>query len=80
MSTNYRDDRPSRWPPDFATWPRDEQVNVVCARMKRAGLIREMLNMADVPTEGRDIHEDSRMTKKELAAIYLAIQGVNHDG
>lgn len=75
----YREEPPSRWPANFDSWPRDEQVNVVCRRMKRAGLIREMLNMAEVEMRDEEIHEDSRLTKKELAAIYLAIQGVGHE-
>jgi hypothetical protein len=80
MSYEYRDDRPSRWPPDFGSWPRVQQINVVSRRMTREGLIKEMLNMADLPTDGQEFDKDRKLTKKELSAIYLAIQGVEHDG
>jgi hypothetical protein len=78
MSYDYRDDRPSRWPANFESWPRVQQVNVVSRRMTRAGLIREMLNMADLPAD--EVDKDTKLTKEQLAAIYLAIQRVDHDG
>jgi len=75
---NYRDDPPDRWPPDFATWPLDAQIKQVAMRMTRKGLIDELLTRAQLPHDQYELRDDSKLTKKELAAIYLTLEGINN--
>lgn len=77
---NYRSEPPSnRWPFEFESWPREQQINVVERRMTRQGIIRESLSMAGLDPEDYNLRDDTKLRKKELAAIYLAIQGINYD-
>jgi len=72
-------DRLQRYPPEFETWPRDDQVLHLAGKFRREGLIKDILRMTGLDIQERDIGTDSKLTKKELAAIYLTLEGINHD-
>jgi len=77
----YRDDRPDRdrWPPGFDEWPREEQMMVVAERYSRSGLLRACLSHAGLDPTERAVSYDRKLTKKELASIYLTLEGISHD-
>lgn len=77
---DYRDRAPTdRWPPNFEEWPRDQQISEVTLRMKRRGLVANVLSHAGLDREEYDLEHDEKLTKKELAAIYLTLEGINSE-
>lgn len=76
------DDRPDyldRYPANFEEWPRGAQASHLALKYRREGLIEELLLRAGIDTRERDISTDSKLTKEELAAIYLTLEGIGHD-
>jgi len=43
--------------------------------MTRQGLIRELLTYAGLDLREYELRDDSKLRKKELAAIYLIVEG-----
>lgn len=66
----------ARWPAGFSEYPHAVQIETVNGRMSRKGLIRELLTMSGLEPEEYDLRDDSKLRKKELAAIYLTVLGV----
>jgi len=79
--TNFRDDTPNqgRWPPGFEQYPRDQQMMVVSERYSRSGLLRVCLSYSGLDPSERAVDYDRKLTKKELAAIYLTLEGIRHE-
>ena len=78
MSVDHDDDRqPGRFPPDFASWPLDAQITYIEMSMTRKGLIASALSHAGLNPDEYDLRDDSKLSKKELAAIYLTLEGLN---
>ncbi len=67
-----RKSRPSRYPPNFASWDREKQISHMKLIHTREGMIRLLLGMANYETS-RTIDSRTRLTKAELAAIVLAL-------
>jgi len=64
-------------PPGFEDWHREEQVDYVANQLTRTGLIERTLARVDYVPD-RDISTgNQRLTKEELAAIYLNLGGVD---
>jgi len=80
MSSDYRDEPPTdRWPPNFEEWPRQDQISEITLRMKRRGLVADILSHAGVDRKQYSLEDDEKLTKKELAAIYLTLEGISSD-
>lgn len=62
-------------PPGFVDWPRHQQADYVARQMTRVGLIERILARMDYEPE-RDVASTKRLTKEELAIIYIALGGV----
>lgn len=73
------DPNADRWPHEFQSWPRDQQMVTVKRRMTRVGLISEILELSGLPTDQISVSDDKKLTKKELAAVYLAIQEIDYE-
>ena len=67
-----------RWPPNFATWPLADQIKYCTMTHTRKGLIAECLSHAGLAPEEYALRDDTKLTKKELAAIYLTLEGKNN--
>ena len=65
----------SRWPYEFDEWPHHEQIGCVESRMTRLGLIKECLSFAGLDPDEYDLQDNKKLRKKELAAIYLVLEG-----
>jgi len=79
VDDEYRDEPPTgRYPPGFANWPHDAQIEHVRMKMTRKGLIAELLSRAGLDIADIEIRDDSKLTKNELAAIYLVVEGQSH--
>jgi hypothetical protein len=77
-SDNYRDEPPTdRWPPNIEEWPLDQQITQVTMRMTRKGLIASLLPHAGLSPDDYELRDDTKLTKKELSAIYLTLEGKN---
>ncbi|WP_436934972.1 hypothetical protein [Halovenus marina] len=76
MSADHDHDPYSRWPPEFETWPHADQLKHCEMRMTRKGLIAAMLSRSGLDPEQYQLRDDSKLRKKELAAIYLKMEGV----
>lgn len=68
----------SRWPVEFDKWPHEDQLREVEMRMTRKGLIRELLSQSGLGSDQYDLRDDTKLTKKELAAIYLGLAGLSN--
>jgi hypothetical protein len=80
MSSDFRDEAPTdRWPPSFEEWPRDQQISEITLRMKRRGLVADILSHAGVDRDQYSLADDEKLTKEELAAIYLTLEGISSD-
>ena len=80
MNDKYIDEPPrNRYPVDFETWPRGQQIVEVTPRMTRRGLILSCLTHSGLQPVAEDIDDDTRLTKKELAAIHLTLEGIDYD-
>lgn len=62
----------SRYPPNFETWPRGQQIEHVAIRHTRRGLIAACLSHAG---EEPRSYPDRKLRKKELAAVLLTLEG-----
>jgi hypothetical protein len=78
MSEDGTIEFPNRWPPGFSGWPHDEQINLVERRMTRKGIIEDLLNLSGLDTRNYELRDDSKLRKKELAAIYLKMEGISN--
>jgi len=79
VDDEYRDEEPAdRYPPGFEDWPHADQISHVTMKMTRKGLIVELLSRAGLDISNSEIRDDSKLTKNELAAIYLALEGTSH--
>lgn len=47
-------------------------------RMTQEGLIRELLSQSGLGSDQYDLRDDTKLTKKELAAIYLGLAGLSN--
>ena len=75
----YIDEPPTdRWPPKMREWPLEVQIRQVTMRMTRKGLIASCLSHAGLSSEEYDLRDDTKLAKKELAAIYLTLEGFNN--
>jgi hypothetical protein len=66
----------ARWPAGFSEYPHEVQITTVDGRMTRKGMIRELLTMSGLEPDEYELRDDSKLRKKELAAIYLLVLGV----
>jgi len=79
MNDEYRDEpMTDRWPPKMREWPLDVQIRHVTMRMKRKGLIAACLSHAELSVDDYDLRDDTKLTKKELAAIYLTLERISN--
>ena len=79
MQDEYRNEPPTdRWPPKMREWRLDVQIRQITMRMTRKGLIASCLSHAGLSSEEYDLRDDTKLTKKELAAIYLTLEGFNN--
>jgi len=69
-----------RYPPAFSSWPHADQITHVEMTMTRRGLIASILNNAGLSGDQTTIADDRKLTKKELAAVYLTLEGVSNAG
>lgn len=65
----------TRYPPNFSSWPPDDQIVHVDMTMTRAGLIAGCLGHAGMRPVVEEIDRNHTLTKEELAGIYLALEG-----
>lgn len=79
VGDEFRSSRPSaRWPPGFREWPLEDKISHVTMSMTRKGLIVELLSRSGLDPSEYDLRDDSKLSKKELAAIHLALEGQHH--
>lgn len=69
-----------RYPERFHRLDPAAQAAFVADRFYRDGLLAEVLSLAGRDTDDRELHSDSKLTKNDLAAIYLTVEGISHDG
>lgn len=62
-------------PATFDSWDREQQVDFLATVHTRAGLIASVLSHAGRDVRERDLDRDVRLTKPELAAIYITLEG-----
>ena len=67
----------ARYPPEFRDWPLGQQIAHVEMQYTRKGLISSCLSHAGLSPEEYNLRDDTKLTKKELAAIYLTLEGMN---
>lgn len=65
----------NHWPPEFETWPREQQIDHVAFSHTRAGLIAAILAHSGVDISDREITRDEMLTIDDLAAVYLHMEG-----
>lgn len=68
-----------RYPEVFHQLDAAGQADFVADRYYREGLLEEVLALAGRDTGNRALHSDSKLRKKDLAAIYLTLEGISHD-
>ena len=68
-------DRLDRYPVGFDEKPRWQQVDFVAFSHTRRGLINMVLSQSDVDVSDRQIERDYYLTKEDLAAIHLTLEG-----
>lgn len=66
----------SKYPPQFEDWPREKRLDLVELAYTRRGLLRVILSLAGLEPV-RDLHSRRRLRKDELAAILLALEGLD---
>lgn len=49
-------------------------------KFHRRGIIQEILCLTGYSTHEGGVGDESRLTTKELAAVYLTVEGIGHDG
>lgn len=64
-----------RYPHDFETWPRAAQAEYVAANYTRAGLVSALLELCERDTGERAISGNTVLSKADLAAVVLALDG-----
>jgi len=80
-SDNYRDEPPTdRFPADIEEWSLEEQISHVAMRQTREGLLAALLSHAGLNPREFDLRADRKLYKRELAAIYLTLEGVSSQG
>jgi len=62
-------------PRDFDSWPREQHIDFVAFSHTRKGLVAAVLSQAGADVKDRDIARNELLTKNELAAIYLHMEG-----
>ena len=62
-------------PASFDSWDRDQQIHFIAFSHTRAGLIASVFAHADIDVRERSLDRDYRLTKSELAAIYITLEG-----
>jgi hypothetical protein len=60
-------------PPEFEQWPRERRLHYLEEMMTREHLMRSSLHAAGHDLD-RDLSSRTRLRKRELAAILLALQ------
>lgn len=71
-------DRPAhldRWPMDFETWPRADQILKAETRYSRAWFLAEIFAVLGHDTTRDEFRQDTKLDKRELAAIKLGLEG-----
>jgi len=66
---------PDFWPSGFADWPLEDQLEEVIDRFSRPGLVYACLSHADLDPDEYQVRDDTKLRKKELAAIYISLEG-----
>jgi len=65
----------TRWPPTFADWPLEAQIDHLRITTTRRGLMAEILSHSGLAREQYQLDDDTKLTKKELAAVLLRMEG-----
>ncbi len=64
-----------RYPVEFSEWPHARRIDFVAYSYTRGGLVATVLSQSGVDISERDIKRDEYLTKNDLAAIQLALEG-----
>ena len=67
-----------RYPLGFLDWPLGQQIAYLLPKHNRASLIRTCLAHTDLEHD-TEIHEQTTTTKRQLAAMLIELEGVDHD-
>lgn len=62
-------------PPTFGEWPTDQRIDFIATVHTRAGLVASVLAHAGQEPDRERLDSDYRLTKPELAAVYLQLEG-----